>query len=399
MGALLVALGALGTAGFFSCFERKTIDTLTSGSSEAQRNPYLALGRLLEEMGHEVRWLEGPGSLDELPPAEATLLLTNSRRTLTARRAAPLLEWVRGGGHLITAVHSTWERAERDPDPLIDPLGLFAYRDTIDAADEDSEAEDEAPEPAIGAFEELLGAIEAFERWDLTAARLDDRRLEVDFLHSPTWAAPQDVAGWVAYGENGAHIAQVDLAGGRVTALTDDHFARNARIGERDHAELWVRLIGPASEGAPVWIVISERWLGLLSQVWKHAAPAALSAACLLAAWLWHAARRFGPIRPDALPERRRWIEHLEAVGRFHWRRDRARELVGAARNGLHKALARSHPAWARLAEAERNEQIGLLSGLPADQVEAALAPERIPAGEADVIRTIARIERIRASL
>jgi hypothetical protein len=65
----------------------------------------------------------------------------------------------------------------------------------------------------------------------------------------------------------------------------------------------------------------------------------------------------------------------------------------------LHKALARSHPAWARLAEAERNEQIGLLSGLPADQVEAALAPERIPAGEADVIRTIARIERIRASL
>jgi hypothetical protein len=408
MTGLTIGLALLLAAGFLTCFEQRTVDEPTLASAEAMRNPYLAAGRLLEALGHEVRWLEGPGSLDDLPPAEATLLLTNSRDTLTELRARPLLAWVGSGGHLITSAHSTWERAERDPDPLIDPLGLFGYRDRAERSHEDGDEDERAaadePETTGDVVEELdftdllAGLGERGEVWDATTTRIDGRALEVDFDPSVTWAEPRDVASFVAYGEAGAHLVQVDLGAGRVTALSDDHFVRNARIGERDHAELLARLVGPASAAAPVWIVISERWPGLLSQILEHAAPAAASAVALLVAWLWHASRRFGPILRSVEPERRRWIEHLDAVGRYHWHRDRGRGLIDAARTGLRRAIAQTHPAWARLPENERNERIGEASGLPAVQVEAAL-DDHAPSSEADAVRTIARIERIRASL
>ena len=407
--ALGAALALLLGAGFASCFERQTIDVPTPGSAEALRNPYLALGRLLEAMGHEVRFLEGPGSLDELPPAEATLLLTSSRHTLTARRAEPLLAWVRSGGRLITTVHSTWDREERDADPLIDPLGLFGYRggccDEEDREDqEDEEGEDaaaEQPEEDGLLFFERLGQLAGEVDWDVSTARFPglDRPIEVEFLPSIVWSRPGDVASWLVEGEQGVHLVLLDHGSGRVGALTDDRFARNDRIGERDHAELLARLVGSPRAGAPVWIVISERWPGVLSQIAKHAAPAAISASILLLGWLWRSLRRFGPILPDRPRERRRWMEHLDAVGQFHYQRDTGRRLIAANRAELLRLIRRAHPAWARLSSSERNERIGELCGLAQGEVAAALDGHSVATNEAEVVSSISRLERIRASL
>jgi hypothetical protein len=185
---------------------------------------------------------------------------------------------------------------------------------------------------------------------------------------------------------------------GRVTALTDDWFARNERIGRHDHAELLVRIVGEPASGAPVWIVTSERWDGLLSQTLQHAAPAALSAVALLVAWLVLAARRFGPVASEPLAKRRRWIEHLDAVGRFYWNRDRAQELSAVNRESLRKQLQRRHPGWGTLPEAERNERLGEACGLGASQVGRALDPSYVPSSEAALVALVANMERIRAS-
>ena len=100
---------------------------------------------------------------------------------------------------------------------------------------------------------------------------------------------------------------------------------------------------------------------------------------------------------PDPVPERRRWIEHLDAVGRFHWRRDRAATLVRSTREALRRKISTAHPAWARLPASALHERLAERTGLPPAQIDAALQSR--PRTESDVVTTIADIERIRASL
>jgi len=409
-----VALALLATASFFACFEQKLTEVDTLASAQARENPYLALSRLLERMGYEVELLDGPGSLDDAPPRGATLLLTNTRDTLSDRRAAPLLAWVATGGHLVTSLQGTWDEETYAGDPLIDPLGLFGadrrHRDRDEQGEGDAYggvAEGGEPADAMAAPSESPTADDSdasvldYEEvaWDVTQAEIDGVVLEANLRPWWWWEEPADVADWVAEGTTGAHIVRVSYGDGQVTALSDDGFARNDSIGERDHAELWLRLIGPAREGAPVWIVVGQRWPGLLSQVLDHAAAAGLSGVVLLAAWLWHAMRRFGPIAPDPPTDRRRWLEHLDAVGRFHWRRDRAADLIRELRAGLEDTIARARPGWRRLSAAERHQRISETSGLSAVQVALALDPSNLPTHESEAVRTIARIEKIRGTL
>src|SRR5690606_22494476 len=195
------------------------------------------------------------------------------------------------------------------------------------------------------------------------------------------------------------HLVQLRHGAGTLTALTDDLFLRNARLGRLDHAELALRLARVPGEAAPVWIVAAERWPGLWAQARAHAWPALVAGAVLLAAWLWRASRRFGPVRPDPPAERRRWMEHLEAAGRFHWRDDGGATLLAAARGALLRELEIRHPAWAQLPAEARLARLADLSGLAPAAVRDALAPGGAPGGEADFVARVARLERIRRSL
>ena len=104
MRSLVVALLLLiPVALFFACFEKREVEVATPASPEARANRFLALGRLLSEMGHEVRVLRGPQELEVLPSENATLFLLAPRRSFDARRVDALLAWVSRGGHLVLA--------------------------------------------------------------------------------------------------------------------------------------------------------------------------------------------------------------------------------------------------------------------------------------------------------
>ena len=152
-----------------------------------------------------------------------------------------------------------------------------------------------------------------------------------------------------------------------------------------------VTSVPPSAEKDELWS-LSTPSLTLAS------CAAAVSAVVLLVAWLVLAARRFGPVASEPLPERRRWIEHLDAVGRFYWNRDRAQELSAVSRESLRRQLQRRHPGWGTLPEAERNERLGQACGLAASQVGCALDPSYVPSSEAAMVALVAHIERIRAS-
>ena len=89
---IAIAVLAAASAGglFLTCFERKTFETEIGPSPEARANRYLALGRLLERMGHETVLFDGPSHLlSRIPPSEGTLFLPIHRRTLTRPQTGP----------------------------------------------------------------------------------------------------------------------------------------------------------------------------------------------------------------------------------------------------------------------------------------------------------------------
>lgn len=391
--AVVAALLALGVGLFFACFERTTVEGEPRYSRQARENPYLAAGRLLEAMGHPVVALEGPGSLAELPPPGATLLLTTRRRTLSPQRTAALRRWVEAGGHLIVETFDLWDDPERREDPLLDPLELRSYHHEV-SEDREGEEEEASGAPAPAADDE------GEEAPGTSFAAFPDRPepLELQFDPRYYWLDPDQGVVLRAGGDSGVHLVTLALGAGLITALTDSHFLENPRIGQDDHAELLVRLARMGGRQGPVWIVISERWPGLLRQLASHALPVVASGGALLLLWLWRAASRFGPVLPMPAAERRRWMEHLEAAGRYHWRCDRGRVLLEASRASLERALSRAHPGWVALPALRRHARIAAASGLSEDEVAAALSLGG-GTGEADFADTIRSIERIRRSL
>lgn len=388
-GALLVAL-------FFSCFERASGFRDAGASEQARRNPLLAASRLLESMGHPVVSLEGPAALRELPPASAALLLTTPRRTLSKERSAALRAWVESGGHLIVETWSLWGDPDRIADPLLDPLELRAHRSEPDGTGEeehnaqDGESEETAPSPVERGGDGSELAVAWFpERSSL---------MQIEFDRQVHFSDPDTGVVLRVVGEAGPHLVTLALGRGLLTALTDSRFLLNARIASRDHAELLLRLVRLQERRSAVWIVTSERWPGIWSQLRRYATPILISAAVWLGFWLWRAAQRCGPVSPAAPAGRRSWMEHLEAAGRHHWSRDRGRTLLAANRASLLRRLERSHPHWARLSSAQRNRRLSDALGIPLEEVATALEAGDVRDAP-HFVQSLRNLERIRRAL
>jgi hypothetical protein len=429
--AAVAAVVAICAGGFFACFERRLVDVTTNASAEARRNRYLALGRLLEKMGHEVELHAGLDRLDELPEPPATVFFPVSRATLGAKRSQQLLDWVARGGHLVVVTHTVWEppedakegaaevlRSGSRPDLLLDRFGLRqrtkqisemvaeSVTDAVESqqdgaagevADEAEESERPAPAPDVG---DVLTGNWTPGRLESAWAWLDDEAepLEVEFHAGFWWEDPAGVAIWKIEGETGAHLVEVEHGEGVISALTSDEPFVNDTIGRVENARFvatWLR--HGRDRLVPVWIFYESEWPSLFELLRRHAAPALAAGALLLALWLWRSLARFGPLLPARDSARRSWLEHLEAAGRFHWRQDRGAALLAGLREELARELARKRPAWARLPERERLERLAQASALPLEPVAHALLGT--PGGARGFTSAVRTLERVRAAL
>ncbi len=424
--ALAAAILALCAGLFFACFERREVEVPAHESAEARRNKYLALGRLLERMGHPVAAHRDLAKLGQLPEPPATVFLPLNRAALGEARSQALLDWVARGGHLVVVTYTVWgipegeDRTDPDadvivsgrPDLLLDRFGLRqrqvssapvlpeepAAETEIEEGEETPD--DDAPTPVAPTFSDLLkGDFDGASREKAYATLEEgDEPLALEFDDDLWWDDTQGSVVWSVEGDVGAHLVEVEHGKGRIAALTSDEPLVNATLGEADHAEFVVRWLRDGRDGrAPVWIFTGAEWPSVLTLARRHAAPVLAAGAALFALWLWRALFRFGPALPAPDPARRRWLEHLEAAGRFHWRQDRGRVLLASLREDVSRELARKRPAWPRLPEAERWERLAHASGLTPEQVVNALRDDaRTPRGFAAAVRAL---ERLRAAL
>jgi len=430
--AAVVAVLALCTGGFFACFERRLVDISTSESAEARRNRHLALGRLLQKMGHEVKLEAGLDRLDELPAPPATVFFMVSRATLGEKRTQLLLDWVERGGHLVVVTYTVWEKHKEAsssaaevlrpgsrPDLLLDRFGLrqrtkdmtemvaetvtAAIEQTEDEADGGATGDDDGskqPLPPPDVNDVLTG------NWtpgDLESAWawLDDEAepLEVEFHAGFWWEDPAGVAIWKIEGKSGAHLVEIEHGAGVISALTSDEPFANGTIGRVENARFVASWLRHGRERlVPVWIFYQSEWPSLFELLRRHAAPALAGAAALLMLWLWRSLARFGPLLPARDAARRSWLEHLEAAGRFHWRQDRGAALLAGLREELAREQDRKRPAWSRLPERERMERLAQASALSLGQVADALlgAPS---GGARGFVAAVRALERVRAAL
>ncbi len=112
----LLLAGALYAA--LNWFEVVDHQEWTDVQGPARTNPYLAMQRMLADMGAKTILLKQQSDIDTLPE-KSTLILGDRRLArMTPKRVARLVEWVRAGGHLMV---------EAEQPKLDDPV-LAAFR-------------------------------------------------------------------------------------------------------------------------------------------------------------------------------------------------------------------------------------------------------------------------------
>ena len=361
--ALIAALAVWAYLSFEYVTEREHVGL----RGEAARNPMLALTRLIQRMGVEVRQPQEQSDLEMLD-TNTTLFLPRGRAAYSTARAERLALWVERGGHLIVE-----PEAVRQRDPVLDVLGV-----------QRREAERKAERKAAS----VRTAPVQIELPGMKPLRVAMPRV-IELFPQPS--ARVRLALKDAQGTTLLHL---ERGRGRVTIVPSFGFATNEAIGRNDHAAFAWGLVSltPASTA----VVIARRFErpSLLDWLAREARLPLAAGALLLTFWLWRSGVRFGPLAPDPQPSRRRLLDHLRASGRYLWRAGASDRLLAAARESCGQKIARTRPVLAALPYRQRVPRIAELTRIPVNEVEQAwIGTPATPAQFTAAVRTLQRIE------
>ena len=407
-GWLYALAGLAALAGlFFATCEPYQAEYKTGYRGEAARNQYYAAQKLLSRMGMPAQGFPNAGVLTALPSESSTLVIPTPRRALGEAASRRLLEWAERGGHLVVVTWSLWNDPKRRPDPILDALGVHQFQNGEDDGGDEPEAEPESPapetepegpppeEPEDAPQEDAPDYAEADfpDRESPLRVRFESRfRLEMDDEASKSLV--------LEIGDDGgSHWLTLRHGKGLVTALTDDYFMSQPKIGDLDHAELVYRMSRLGGHRGIVWFVYGDQRPSVLGFLWRHGWMVLTAAAALLALWVWSASRRFGPLAGEPPSQRRELMEHVRAAGRLQWKNGAARELIGAAREALFARMRERHPAFESLDRAEQARALEKLSGLARARVADALVAIGAESEASRFAGKVAILEKLRRSL
>jgi len=366
-GRLRFALGALAVlllVWYASGFERVPVTERVGMSGEARLRPFLAAERFAARMGLPARELRALPELDRLP-ARGVLVLPRHRRSMDEQRAAQLARWVNGGGHLIV---------EAEIPGVADPvLARFDLRPVKEAP----------PKPPL--------------RVEVTGS---ERKLALTQHRVGRIAAPGRAPRFRVGAPGAERVVTVAHGKGLVSGALELDFARNAFIGQHDHAELLWRMLSLQSAGELLVFHHPQR-LSLWDFLVENVAGALLAGAALLVLWLWRIAPRYGTLLPDPPPVRRRLLDHLRASGRYLWALGLGATLAAAARDAALRRVTRAYPDFAAAPPAERAARLAALAGLSNAETAALLADDAAhaaPSG-AELIRLVHSAQRVHVAL
>ncbi len=335
----------------------------TGYKGKARINPWLAAERFAARHDHEVRSLASwvaPDGGDIVWFVPASVLNNQSY-------IRNVEEWVEDGGHLIVLVENAdsetndWSRSVSEP--TLEPVLIRMLQ-------------------RVGIELEAGG----FSKIEVKAAAVEfrGRSYQVD-ARSTSGVAAGD-------GKPGV-FASVRSREGRLTVITDGRIFRNRWIGDHEHAALLAALIESSDyEGAVGFLRGSGLSLwGLLA---NYLSPVLAGLGLLGVFWLWKSLSRFGPIEAaDGVSTLRGYEHHLEALGDFQWRLDRAAALLAPLRAQI---VERGQRISVRAGRRDDDffQFLANRAGLPRERVFRALA-ESAPPDSATITRTAADLQKL----
>ncbi|HEX5127179.1 MAG TPA: DUF4350 domain-containing protein [Rhodocyclaceae bacterium] len=360
-------------------------------SAVARHNSYLAGMRLLQQLGYSAQPFDDNSSLSTLP-ADATLLLEDSVVMNDPTRRQAVLAWVRRGGHLVLPLGSGSAAYSLDDALGIVRRGILEPRQT--------------PTPFIIEGKLViaqLGSAAVFDlrqspQWSaiLTGRFGNDKDMfgvkqgaENRRTKKPTKNRTNDEQHaktsllFHVYPRESADTGPLDHVmvyarfafGAGVVTVGDFAPFTNSSLPDRDHAELFVRLMTLPDGKGPCYFALTPVYPSLFAWLFAHATMVLISAACLLIALIWFVAPRFGPLIPVSPPIRPGLREHLVAVGDFLLREKQFDALITPLRDqvkrGLHHLrhrhpeLAAPHELGARLSNIDANDIAHALTSTP----------------------------------
>lgn len=334
-----------------SCsYEETTKETGYKG--KARINPYLAAERFLEEFDYGV--VNKPGWPD-LEGEISTVFIPVS--ALSARGYIDELdEWSSNGGHVVVLL-SNGETYLND------------WRTTLVGS---FDREEDLAEPFVDWLDEL-GVVLDYSPGDdgkpLSADKV--RFLGENFeVFMEANICPENQKG------RATMIRSIEHQEGRITFVADARPFRNRWIGDYDHAELFLALHDASPYHGPTAFVrnVSLSFFGLL---WSRAWPAVTALIVLIVFWLWKNLPRVGPLDSvESTSEVRAYEHHLEALGDFHWRLDRAEGLLRPLREALIERAQRLALTTGNR-EADVFQLIAERAGISRERTERAMTFER----------------------
>ncbi len=328
---------------------------------KARINPWLAAERFAARYDGEVRSLAAWTA----PEFEDAVWIVPASVLSNASFTRQIEDWVEEGGHLVLLIeHADAETNDWSDDPVEPSL-----------------------EPAL--VEMLARAGIEVSEWKktkepVTEIELDGEPFEVA-ASSKTRVAPDG-------GEPGV-FASVSSGDGRMTVLTDGRLFRNRWIGDKDHAALLEALILATEYEGNIGFVRGSG-LSLWGLLGKYLWPVLIGLGVLTLFWLWKNFTRFGPLEAaDGASTLRGYEHHLEALGDFQWRLDRAAALLVPLRTQIVELGQRMTVRSGRRDD-DFFQFLADRAGLPRERVFRALA-EAAPADSAILTRTAADLQQL----
>lgn len=350
--SLIVVVMGLSIWFFVTNFDLVASKAPLGPSAKARKDPYLAAGRLVDALGVPA---EGFASIASVPEETVVIYLAGDRAGFVGRRQDDLVSWVESGGHLVLVLQKpqnddAWED-ENEPvrDELLLNLGITAY-----------------PVPS--------SSIETIS----TPLPGDSKRrvnLEIDGL--ATLDSREDPIFEIKDSADSVVLLTVARGFGRVTAIVDDDWATNEKIGDHDHATLFWELV-KGTEPSGLWLVRGDDLPGFMALLFRYGWPALLAFGVLVLCWVVRAGARFGPLLEVEVGDRRSLLEHLDAAGRFLWRCHAHEPMLRPVRENLVREIGRRRPAWARISDEDKVARLAELSDLSTERVQHALMEEKI---------------------
>ena len=388
---VLALLGLLGV-GYWLSTQTEWVDheVPRGARGEARDNPVYAFEQLLRRLGLQTSRRE---ALDTLPPTGARLLLLSDDWVLQSGRAEQIEQWVLRGGHLLLVPESGWheealehwlplesalvKRPPREEEPTGDDAPVAAR----EAAARFQRLQEERAKRPLRSTPALWGELDTLRP---CAERPSNRTWRPRDGEPIDWALEE-----VAPQRRSAQPEQLDppepvrpalrvrYGKGSVTALHSGWELLGNQNPLRCDNALVLAAAVQAEPGAQVWIYLHEKREPLLRWLWQQAWVVIVIGLLALAAQLWRVSVRFGPRLPSPPRLRRSISEQVSGLGAY-LQRGSPQALLAAQRRALEEAALRHLRGYAALPMTGRAQALATATGLPAQDLAAALQASSI---------------------